>query len=53
MPIPQITGQYDIATVVVAYTIFAINSYIDEIRKIEGVSDNNNVIVLSTLGNYS
>jgi Lrp/AsnC family transcriptional regulator, regulator for asnA, asnC and gidA len=53
MTIHQITGQYDIATVVVAYTIFAINSYIDEIRKIEGVSDNNNVIVLSTLGNYS
>jgi hypothetical protein len=31
MTIHQITGQYDIATVVVAYTIFAINSYIDEI----------------------
>jgi Lrp/AsnC family transcriptional regulator, regulator for asnA, asnC and gidA len=49
----EITGQYDIATVVVAYTISEINSYINEIRKIEGVSDTNTVIILRTLGNFN
>jgi Lrp/AsnC family transcriptional regulator for asnA, asnC and gidA len=33
----EITGQYEI------------NSYIDEVRKIEGVSDTNTVIILKTL----
>lgn len=47
----EITGQYDIATIIVAPTILEINSYIDEIRKIEGVSDTNTVIILRTLGN--
>ena len=47
----EITGQYDIATVIVAPTILEINSYIDEIRKIDGVSDTNTVIILRTLGN--
>jgi DNA-binding Lrp family transcriptional regulator len=47
----EITGQYDIATVIVAPTILEINSYIDEIRKIEGVSDTNTVIILRTLVN--
>ncbi len=47
----EITGQYDIATVIVASTILEINSYIDEIRKIDGVSDTNTVIILRTLGN--
>jgi Lrp/AsnC family transcriptional regulator, regulator for asnA, asnC and gidA len=47
----EITGQYDIATIIVASTILEINSYIDEIRKIEGVSDTNTVIILRTLGN--
>ncbi len=46
----EITGQYDIATIIVAPTILEINSYIDEIRKIEGVSDTNTVIILRTLG---
>ena len=48
----EITGQYDIATVIVAPTILEINSYIDEIRKIEGVSDTNTVIILRTLANF-
>lgn len=47
----EITGQYDIATIIAAPTILEINSYIDEIRKIEGVSDTNTVIILRTLGN--
>src|SRR6478609_800113 len=46
-----ITGQYDIATVINAPTILEINSYIDEIRKIDGVSDTNTVIILRTLSN--
>ena len=49
----EIVGQFDFAIVVVAYTISEINSYIDEIRKIDRVSNTNTVIVLSTLGNYS
>ncbi len=49
----EITGQYDIATIIVAPTILEINSYIDEIRKIEGVSDTNTVIILRTLGKSS
>ena len=47
----EITGQYDIATVISAPTILEINSYIDEIRRIDGVSDTNTVIILRTLGN--
>ena len=47
----EITGQYDIATVINAPTILEINSYIDEIRKIDGVSDTNTVIILRTLSN--
>ena len=49
----EITGQYDIATIIVAPTIFEINSYIDEIRKIDGVSDTNTVIILRTLGSLN
>ena len=47
----EITGQYDIATIIIAPTILEINSYIDEIRKIDGVSDTNTVIILRTLSN--
>lgn len=47
----EITGQYDIATIINAPTILEINSYIDEIRKIDGVSDTNTVIILRTLSN--
>ncbi len=49
----EITGQYDIATIIVAPTISEINSYIDDIRKIDGVSDTNTVIILRTLLNSS
>ncbi len=37
--------------VINAPTILEINSYIDEIRKIDGVSDTNTVIILRTLSN--
>jgi Lrp/AsnC family transcriptional regulator for asnA, asnC and gidA len=47
----EITGQFDIATIIIAPTILEINSYIDEIRKIDGVSDTNTVIILQTLSN--
>lgn len=49
----EITGQYDIATIIVAPTILEINSYIDEIRKIDGVADTNTVIILRTLGSLN
>jgi Lrp/AsnC family transcriptional regulator, involved in the regulation of lysine biosynthesis len=45
----EITGQYDIAAIISAPTISEINSYIDEVRKIEGVSDTNTVIILKSL----
>ncbi len=45
----EITGQYDIAAIIVAPTIAEINQYIDDVRKIEGVSDTNTVIVLKTI----
>ncbi|HEX5187550.1 MAG TPA: Lrp/AsnC family transcriptional regulator, partial [Nitrososphaeraceae archaeon] len=45
----EITGQYDVAAIISAPTISEINSYIDEVRKIEGVSDTNTVIILKTL----
>jgi DNA-binding Lrp family transcriptional regulator len=45
----EITGQYDIAVIIVAPTIAEINEYIDEVRKIEGVSDTNTVIILKTM----
>jgi DNA-binding Lrp family transcriptional regulator len=45
----EITGQYDIAVIIVAPTIAEINKYIDEVRKIEGVSDTNTVIILKTM----
>ncbi|HJT83368.1 MAG TPA: Lrp/AsnC family transcriptional regulator [Nitrososphaeraceae archaeon] len=45
----EITGQYDIAAIISAPAISEINSYIDEVRKIEGVSDTNTVIILKSL----
>jgi Transcriptional regulators len=45
----EITGQYDIAAIISAESIIDINSCIDEIRKISGVSDSNTVIILNTL----
>ena len=45
----EITGQYDIAAIIAAPAIGEINKCIDDIRKIEGVSDTNTVIILKTM----
>jgi Lrp/AsnC family transcriptional regulator, regulator for asnA, asnC and gidA len=45
----EITGQYDIAAVISAPSISQINKCIDEVRKAEGVSDTNTVIILKTI----
>ena len=42
----EITGQYDITTIISASTIVEINSSIDALRKIPGVVDTNTVIIL-------
>ncbi len=42
----EITGQYDIATIMSATNIAEINSGIDALRKIPGVVDTNTVIIL-------
>ena len=42
----EITGQYDITTIINASNISAINSSIDALRKIPGVIDTNTVIIL-------
>ena len=45
----EITGQYDIAVILSSDSINEINSSIDDIRRIEGVSDTDTVIILRTL----
>lgn len=45
----EITGQYDITVIIRAPTISEINSTIDLLRKIPGVSDTNTVIILRTI----
>ena len=45
----EITGQYDIAAIISSSSVIEINRCIDEVRKIEGVSDTNTVIVLKTM----
>ena len=45
----EITGQYDIAAIIAAPAIGEINKCSDDIRKIEGVSDTNTVIILKTM----
>lgn len=45
----EITGQYDIAVIIRAPNIMEINSSIDSLRKIPGVSDTNTVIILRTI----
>ena len=45
----EITGQYDIAAILSATNISNINSCIDEIRRIDGVSDSNTIIILREL----
>ena len=42
----EITGQYDITTIISAETITEINNSIDALRKIPGVVDTNTVIIL-------
>ena len=42
----EITGQYDITTIISASNISEINNSIDALRKISGVIDTNTVIIL-------
>ena len=42
----EITGQYDITTIISASSIAEINNTIDALRKIPGVVDTNTVIIL-------
>jgi Lrp/AsnC family leucine-responsive transcriptional regulator len=42
----EITGQYDITTIISANSISEINTTIDSLRKIPGVVDTNTVIIL-------
>jgi DNA-binding Lrp family transcriptional regulator len=42
----EITGQYDITTIISAPNIAEINNTIDALRKISGVVDTNTVIIL-------
>ncbi len=42
----EITGQYDIATIISSSSIAGINATIDALRKINGVMDTNTVIIL-------
>ena len=45
----EITGQYDITTIMSASSIAEINNSIDELRKIAGVVDTNTVIILKKI----
>ena len=45
----EITGQYDITAIISAPSITEINTCIDSLRKIPGVTDSNSVIILRTL----
>jgi len=45
----EITGQYDICVIVQAPTISEINTCIENLRKISGVTDTNTVIILKTI----
>ena len=42
----EITGQHDIATIIASNNIAAINSTIDALRSIDGVTDTNTMIIL-------
>jgi DNA-binding Lrp family transcriptional regulator len=42
----EITGQYDITTIISASNISEINNSIDALRKVSGVIDTNTVIIL-------
>ena len=45
----EITGQYDITVIMSAPNITEINTSIDALRKIQGVTDTNTVIILRTV----
>jgi DNA-binding Lrp family transcriptional regulator len=45
----EITGQFDIAAIISASSISEINQSVDLIRRIDGISDTNTVIILKTL----
>jgi len=45
----EITGQYDIAAIISGPTITDVNRCIDELRRTDGVSDTNTVIILKTI----
>ena len=45
----EITGQYDIAAIIAAPSVAEINKCVDYVRKIEGVSDTNTVIILKSM----
>jgi DNA-binding Lrp family transcriptional regulator len=45
----EITGQYDIAAIISGPTINDVNRCIDELRRTDGVSDTNTVIILKTI----
>ena len=45
----EITGQYDITTIISASNISDINNSIDALRKITGVIDTNTVIILKKI----
>lgn len=45
----EITGQYDIATLLAAPNIPEINKCVDEIRKVDGVANTNTIIILKIL----
>ena len=45
----EITGQYDITTIMSASSIAEINNTIDALRKIQGVVDTNTVIILKKI----
>jgi len=42
----EITGQYDIAIMIEAFTMEEVNSTIDQIRKTEGVASTNTMVIL-------
>lgn len=45
----EITGQYDIAAIISAPSMGEINTAIDTLRKIRGVTDTNTVIILKKI----
>lgn len=45
----EITGQYDIATIISAPSMSEINRAIDDLRQIPGVKDTNTVIILKKI----